>query len=227
MKKKQAIILCSGGIDSTVTAHLVKKRMKYSKIAVLFFNYGQKSIKMERNCAKYVAKSIKSGFKEVSLPELHNLSTSLINIPGKHKSISKSNLKDTRNESKTWYVPSRNTLFLAYASALAEKGFIQYGIKSDIFVGFKCEGNDSYPDSTPSFVEKINSLFAKSLVYPVKVMAPLIKLDKEDIILLGKRLGVNFRKTFSCYIGKNKPCRSCLSCKLREAGFYWAGLEDK
>lgn len=227
MNRKQAIILCSGGIDSVVMAHLIRKRKKYNKIIILFFNYNQLSIKLERACAKSCAKSIKAEFIEISLPELHNLSTSLINKSSKSSKLSIPNLKDTRKESKKWYVPSRNTLFLTYASAFAEKSFIQKNVKSDIFIGFKCEGNDSYPDSTPSFLLKINELFAKSLIYSLKVKAPLINLDKEDIILLGKDLGVDFKKTVSCYVGKNKPCNHCLSCKLREAGFYWAGIKDK
>lgn len=225
---KNAIILCSGGIDSVVTAHHVKKNLNYDSIKILFFNYNQKSLKEERSASKYCAKNIKAEFIEIALPELYKLSTSLINIKGNANKIDKKDLKDTKKESKNWYVPARNLIFISYASALADSIFIKEKIKSDIFLGFKCEGADSYPDTTKDFVNKLNNLLSISSSYPIEVKAPLIEMDKEDIIITGLKLEVNLKKTFSCYSPKsNQHCGFCLACALRKHGFYWANKKDE
>lgn len=225
---KNAIILCSGGIDSTVTAYYVKHKLSYESIKILFFNYNQKSIKEERSASRYFAKQLNAKFIEISLPELHELSTSLINVKGKVNKIRKDDLKDTKKESKNWYVPARNLVFISYASALADSIFIKEKVKSDIFLGFKCEGKDSYPDTTKEFTEKANKLLSNSSSYPIKIKTPLIDMNKEDIIILGLKLGVKLEHTFSCYSPKNHShCGFCLACALRKHGFYWANIKDK
>ena len=222
---KRAIVLCSGGIDSVVTAFYIKKRLRYSSLTILFFDYGQRAIAGERACAKECAKKLKADFKEIKLPGLRTLSFSLINKGGKANEIRKRNLASTREESRCWYVPFRNTVFLSYALALAESNFLKKKIGSTIFVGFKCEGNDHYPDTTATYVRHIN-LLQRAAGGNYRICAPLINKDKEDIIRLGCMLGVDFRKTWSCYVGTKVPCGKCLACALRKAGFYWAGLED-
>ena len=109
---------------------------------------------------------------------------------------------------------------IAEAESIKKKG------KVDIFVGFKCEGKEGYPDASKKFVKKMNELSSVGCSKKIKIISPLIKKDKEDIISLGERLGVNFKNTFTCYIGKRKHCGYCLACKLRQAGFYWAHLHD-
>ena len=225
-KNKNAIILCSGGLDSVVTAHYVKKRLDYNKLIILFFNYGQKSLNAEKGYSKKCVGDLDGKFIEVKLDWLGKISTSLINKKGKVKKLNKKDLKNTKKESEKFYVPCRNSVFLVHALALAESIFIKEGTKSDIFVGFKCEGNESYPDTTKKFVKEINRLSKIGCAGNFKIYAPLILKDKEDIIQLGEKLCVNFRKTFSCYIGKTKHCGNCLACQLRKAGFYWAGLKD-
>lgn len=223
---KKAIVLCSGGLDSVVTAHYVKKRLKYKKIIILFFDYGQKALEQERKMSKICAVDLQGGFKEVKLKELGDLSNSLINKTRELKKLSRRDLKDTRKESEKWYVPCRNLIFLSYALALTETEFSKSGEIYDIFVGFKNDGKESFPDATSTFVKKINSLSREICKRSFKIFVPLIKKDKEEIILLGKELNVDFTKTFSCYVGKEKHCGVCLACKLRQEGFYWANAKD-
>lgn len=220
---KNAIVLCSGGIDSVVTGHYVRKTLKYSKIIVLFFDYNQKSLVKERECSRNCSKELGAKFNEIKLDWLGKISTSLINKKGRAGKIN--NLKDTKKESMKYYVPCRNTVFLVYALALAESLLLKENNKYDIFVGFKNEGKESYPDTTNEFVNEMNNL-SKVSAKGFKIIAPLIEMDKEDIVLIGKRLGVDFKKTHSCYIS-NIPCGKCLACKLRKAGFYWAGIDDE
>ena len=226
MNNKSAIILCSGGLDSVITANYAKNKLGYDRISILLFNYGQKSLVNERKFSKNCARNIKAEFKEIDIKDLGEMSTSLINKEGSARKMSKKDLKDTKRENEKWYVPCRNLVFLSYALAYAESLYIKDKIKSEIFVGFKCEGKESYPDTTKKFIDKLNDVAKIGCSYPIKIKAPLIKMDKEDIVILGERLGVDFRKTFSCYLGKNKHCGECLSCQLRKAGFYWSGIAD-
>ena len=226
MVKKKAIILCSGGLDSVVTAHGVASKYDYKELIILFFNYGQKSLVCERECSQQCADDFGGRFVEVELKWLGEIYNSLINKKGVVKKLEKRNLKDTKKASEEFYVPCRNTVFLVHALALAESIFIKDGLNSDIFVGFKCEGGEGYPDTTKKFVKEINQLSKIGCSGDFKIIAPLISRDKEDIIRLGEKLGVDFKKTFSCYVSNTKQCGSCLACQLRKAGFYWAGVED-
>jgi 7-cyano-7-deazaguanine synthase len=225
--QKNAIILCSGGIDSVTTSFYVKEKLKYDKLKILFFNYNQKSLNAERKFSKLTAKNIKADFIEIKLNELSKLSTSLINIKGKSPKLSAKDLKDTHNLTNKYYVPARNHIFISYALALSDKLFIKSRAKqrSDIFLGFKCEGNNPYQDTTIEFVKQANKIAQATLSKP-KILTPLIDLDKEDIINLAFILNINLKDTHSCYVN-NKHCGSCLSCALRKAGFYWANQKDE
>jgi len=223
---KNAIILCSGGIDSVTTAYYIKKRLNYNNLIFLFFDYGQKSITEEEKCSKVCAKKIKAKFRKIKLHELRGISTSLINKQGSIEKVERKNLKDTKKESKKWYVPYRNAIFLAYAIAVAESIYIKEKKKCDIFVGFKKEGRGGYPDTSQSFLNSIENLSKYSEAGNYSVRAPLMNKDKSDLVVLGKKLGVDFRNTFSCYIGKSNHCGYCLSCRLRQEGFYWANIKD-
>lgn len=223
---KRAIVLCSGGIDSVVTARYVKKILNYEKILLMFFDYGQKGIIAERKCAKKCSKELDAEFVEIGLTGLKKISPSPLNT---NRPISRKNgkhLNDTKKESETWYVPCRNLIFLSYAFSLAEAIKIKSGKKTEIFVGFKNDGKEFFPDASPEFLRKINLVGKTATVGKYHVLAPLIKKDKEDIILLGRKLKVDFEKTFSCYAGKAKHCGTCLACRLRQQGFYWANVKD-
>jgi 7-cyano-7-deazaguanine synthase len=224
MTKKQAIIACSGGLDSITLSYYVKKKLDYSSTTLVFFNYGQKSLKAERKNSQMCAKKIGAKFKEIKINFLRNFSESLINKKGKIENMANKSLKDTEEESNKFYVPMRNTAFISALLAVAEYYFIKEKIKSDIFLGFKNEGRESYKDTTIVYVKEMNKLSRVACTFPFKILAPFIKKDKEDIILIGKKLGVDFNQTHSCYVS-NKPCGKCLACVLREKGFYWAGLK--
>ena len=220
-----AIVLCSGGIDSVTTTHFVSN-MGYSDVTILFFDYGQKSLFSERECSKTCAKNIGAKFCEIKLKWLGEISTSLINKNGTAKKLKRTDLRDTKKESEKFYVPCRNAIFLIHALAFVESLSIKERKNFDIFVGFKNEGKESYPDTTKKFVNKMNELSKISCSRPARILAPLIEKDKEDIIVLGRKLSVNFKKTFSCYVEGKKHCGVCLACKLRQEGFYWAGIKD-
>lgn len=223
---KNALILCSGGLDSVTTAYYVSKKLGYKKIKIVFFDYGQRNIKGEEKFSKICAKNLNAEFIKLRLDNLKKLSSSLINSTQNAKKISKKELKNSKKESDKWYVPFRNTLFLTNALALAESIYIKNKEKYDIFVGFKCEGEENYPDTSKEYIESINNLAGKAGKIKFFIKAPLIEKDKEDIVILADKLGVNLRNTLSCYVGPIKHCGDCIACALRKQGFYWANVKD-
>ncbi|MFH1290733.1 MAG: 7-cyano-7-deazaguanine synthase QueC, partial [Nanoarchaeota archaeon] len=223
---KSAIVLCSGGLDSVTTAFYIKKRLKYKKIFILFFNYGQRTLAIERKFSKLCAKEVDADFLEIDIENLGKISTSLLNSKKEHRRMKRGDLKDLREESEKWYVPCRNLVFLSYALALAESVNVKEKIDSYLFVGFKNEGRGGYPDTSQEFLDSLNKTARVSTIGKYKILAPLINKDKEDIVTLAKNLGVDFKKTFSCYTGSHKHCGTCLACKLRQEGFYWANVKD-
>ena len=211
--KPNSIVLCSGGIDSVATAHYVKYKLKQSPI-ILFFNYQQLALAKERKCSKLCAKQLNSQFIEITLPRMSY---------SNNKPLKITSLKDTSKESAKFYIPARNLIFLSHAISLAEKLRIKH-----LYTGFKHEGKEHYPDTTQEFLNQLNKLSSITTKIKPKIIAPLIKKDKEDIINLALKLNIQLNKTFSCYTPINsKHCGSCLACKLRKAGFYWANQKDK
>lgn len=221
-----AIVLCSGGLDSVATAFYVKKNFKPKAMTFIFFNYCQRNLPGEKKSSQYFARKLDAKWMEIKLPELGKISTSMLNS-SKNWNFNIKNLKSTKEIGSKWYVPCRNTVFLTYTISFAESLFVKNKINSDIFVGFKCEGKESYPDTTEDFVHQINALSKISTESKSQVYAPLIKKDKEDIIIMANKLKIPLEKTFSCYVGPKYHCGRCLACKLRMAGFYWANAEDK
>jgi len=233
--QKNAIILCSGGIDSVTTAYYVKNKLKYNNLVLIFIDYNQKSLKNELYCVRQTSKKLKAKLIIIKLPWLGSFSTSLINKSGT-KTTSESDLsspKKLKETDKIWWVPCRNTAFIISALAYAESQYLNKKIKYNIFVGFKNEGQANFKDQTPEFLRSINNL-QKYATQPgnFKIKAPLIKLDKEDIIKLGNKLRINYKHTFSCYTSKkqksNLPvhCGKCIACQSRKKGFYWSNIKD-
>ena len=225
MEKTQAIILASGGLDSSVLAYYVKKRLK-KKIKLLFFDYGQKCLREEIFCVKKLASELGIPYKTINLQDLKKISTSLIN----------SYKKRHKNEIIKWYVPFRNSIFLAIALAFAESEFIKGKGKSDIFIGVKYEGEIRFKDTSEEFIKEMNDIARFSEKGKFKIKAPFINKDKEEIIELGKKLGVDFESNYSCYVGggfakinkKKIPihCGKCAGCKARKKGFKFSNVRD-
>jgi len=224
--KKNAILLASGGLDSFVMAHYVKKRLK-KKIKILFFDYGQKALREELFCVNKLARQLKAKLMIINLRWLGKISTSFIN----------KNKKTGKDEIIKWYVPCRNSIFLFAALAYAESLFLSKKEKNDIYIGIKYEGELSFKDTTSKFLKKING-FVKNCVQEgrYKILAPFINKDKEEIINLGGKMKINLQDTYSCYIGKgfakiNKRiipihCGVCGGCKARKKGFRFSNIKD-
>ncbi|MBI2630264.1 7-cyano-7-deazaguanine synthase [Candidatus Pacearchaeota archaeon] len=222
-----AIILASGGLDSYVLSWYVKNTLK-KEVRLIFFDYGQKALKEELFCVKQLAREMNCELKIVNLDFLGEISTSLIN---KNESNSKEDIIN-------WYVPCRNTIFLSIALAYAESLFIGKKEENDVYIGIKFEGEIRFNDTTKEYIEEMNKL-AKSCtqVGEYEVFAPFIDKDKEELIQLGKKMGLKLEKSYSCYLGAGFKeivndktpihCGKCAGCLARKKGFKFSEVEDK
>ncbi|MFH0797656.1 MAG: 7-cyano-7-deazaguanine synthase QueC [Candidatus Omnitrophota bacterium] len=215
---KKAVVLLSGGLDSATVLYWAKKRGYF--IFPLAFDYCQRH-KKEISAAKKLARAAGVGLKiiRISLPwQGSSLLDPEVPLPQFYSA--------TTPEIPSTYVPGRNLIFLAFGFSYAEAigaSFVLIGANSIDFSG--------YPDCRPQFFRILNHLVLEGTKRgvegkPIKVLAPLVRLSKADIIRLGIRLKVPYHLTWSCYAGGKKPCGKCDSCFLRAKGFAEAGMAD-
>ena len=220
---RPAVVLLSGGIDSTTTLTIALAE-GYEAYA-LSFNYGQRH-QIETDAARCVAKSL--GAKE------HHIAKIDLRVFGGSALTDKIDVPKQRSETEiahgipVTYVPARNTIFLAYALAWAE-----VIPANDIFLGVNAIDYSGYPDCRPEFIEAFENLANLGTKAGVQgrrfqIHTPLIKFSKADIIRKGVELGVDFSVTHSCYdpTPEGFACGECDSCLLRLKGFREAGLKD-
>ena len=220
IKSNKALVLLSGGLDSSVVLSVCQD--KGYDIYAISFDYGQRH-KVELEYAKFQATFFNCISHEVFKMEFYGGSalTDDIKVPKNRDSHSMS--KDI----PVTYVPSRNIVFLSFASGYAECHDID-----NIFIGVNAIDYSGYPDCRKNFIDNFEKLINKSTKKGLegskfKINTPLINLSKKDIIKLGHKNGVDFSMTSSCYSPKlKKNCGICDSCLLRKQGFEEAGLRD-
>jgi len=220
---KKAVILFSGGLDSTTVLAIAKKQ-GYSCYC-LSFQYGQKqTVELEK--ARLLAIESQVAKHLVLTLDLDKIGGSAltddIEVP------KDTDLEADDTEIPVTYVPARNTIFLAHAVAWAE--VLQ---ATDIFIGINAVDYSGYPDCRPEFLEafiNMANLGTKAGVEDsgrFSIQAPLLEMSKAEIIKTGIALGVDYAKTHSCYdpVGE-KACGHCDACVLRMRGFIEAGVTD-
>jgi len=222
--KKKAVVLSSGGIDSTTS--LAIARAEGYDIYSLSFRYGQRHIQ-EVEAAGRVARALGAEKHLVIDIEMSKIGGSAltddVDVP-----IDRSQAEMEEGIPIT-YVPARNTIFLSYALAWAE--VLE---ASAIFIGVNAIDYSGYPDCRPEYIEafeKMANLATKAAVEgktTVQIHTPLIDMSKADIIRKGLELGVDFSLTHSCYdpFPEGRACGRCDSCLLRKRGFKEAGAQD-
>ena len=220
MKNKKAVVLLSGGIDSSTTLYIALK--KGYDCFCLIFDYGQKH-KKEIQYAKKIAKGAKCPYEIIHF-QLPWKGTSLLD---KKLSIPKNRTtQQIKKEIPSTYVPARNTIFLSFALSFAE------AINAEVvFNGANAIDYSGYPDCRPEYFSalgKVACLGTKKGIEGknIKFLTPLIKMTKSEIIKTGINLKVPYRLTWSCYQGGRKPCQKCDSCLLRIKGFKELGITD-
>jgi 7-cyano-7-deazaguanine synthase len=224
MSGKNAVVLLSGGLDST-TVLAIAKSEGYIPYA-LSFQYGQRHV-AELDAARRIAEAAGVAGHVVAEIDLRvfggSALTADIDVP-KGRSD-----EDMGASIPITYVPARNTIFLSFALAWAET----LGA-SDIFVGVNALDYSGYPDCRPEYIEafeRMANLATKAGVegtQRLQIHAPLMQLTKEGIIRRGLELGVDYSATQSCYDpdADGRACGACDACRLRLRGFAAVGVPD-
>jgi len=224
MSKPKAVVLLSGGLDSTTV--LAMALNQGFEAYAMSFRYGQRH-SVELDSAAQVAQQLGAARHIVVDVNLRMFGGSALtsdsDVP-KNRST-----RDMAHGIPVTYVPARNTIFLSFALAWAEV----LG-SSDIFVGVNALDYSGYPDCRPEYIdayEHMANLATKAGVegaQKLKIHAPLSKLTKADIVKAGTALGVDYSITSSCYDpdAKGSPCGRCDACLLRAKGFAEAGMPD-
>ncbi len=219
MQTKKAVVLLSGGLDST-TCLAIAKSKGYEPYA-LSFSYGQRH-SAELAAAERVAKSF-------AVAQFKVINIDMAGIGGSALTDMSITVPETPSDGiPITYVPARNTVFLAMAL-----GWAEVLDANDIFIGVNAVDYSGYPDCRPAFVEafeKLANLATKKGVMgdQIRIHAPLIDMTKADIIKRGVELGVDYSLTVSCYQAdlEGRACGVCDSCRLRKIGFAEAGIND-
>jgi 7-cyano-7-deazaguanine synthase len=206
--RTRAIVMLSGGLDSTVALYWAMNRGY--EIQTLTFNYFLRS-KKEGQAARKIASINKVKHREINLDFLKEIEDSI-------------SVNPLLKRAEKAYIPSRNVIFYGIATSFAELSDAKY-----IVAGHNRDDIRIFPDSSISFFDHFNSTTKLGLFSgdrTGRVILPLAKLSKKEVIKLGEKLSVPFKLTWSCYRSSNRPCGKCHSCRLRAIAFKEAGIED-
>ena len=221
----KALVLFSGGLDSSVCLGLAVKEYGPDEVLALSIYYGQKHRKeleaSEKVAAFYGVKRITLDLGEI----FRDSRCSLLEAAGEeipHEAYS-AQLAKSDGAPVSTYVPFRNGLFLSSAASVALSSgceVIYYGAHADDSAG------STYPDTSPAFNSAIADAIYIGSGNALRVVAPFIGRPKADVVAVGKEIGVPFELTWSCYEGREKACGLCGTCRDRIRAFRKNGCTD-
>lgn len=218
---KKAISVLSGGLDCTVATSAFAKDYE---IHAITFNYGQKAFEREVKAARQICEKMNWSHEVIGLPWLAEISTSSLNTADDIPEVSFDDLDDAEKSEKTAqsvWVPARNMVFTSIAVSYAES----IGAEM-IIVGWDAEEAATFPDNSKEFLDAFNELIDVGSPDEIRIEAPAIDLDKEEIVRLGVETGAPMELSYSCYKGGEKHCGVCESCMRRRRAFKNSGIED-
>lgn len=235
----KAIVLMSGGLDSTtVAAHALKAGYEVRGLCI---GYGQSHAR-ELDSARKVAARLRIPLHVADASFYADLASySALTDPQTHAMPTARDTATMSDGVPITYVPLRNTFFVTLAAAaleswmlslIEEHGAAPESLRPAIFVGANAIDYSGYPDCRPEFYEslvevlRLGSKLGTAYGVPIAIEAPIIRMSKAEIARYGTELGAPLELTWSCYAGGERPCGTCDSCLLRAAGFADAGLVD-
>lgn len=221
----KALVLFSGGVDSTTCLAIAVDKYGADEVLALSLYYGQKHSR-ELEAARTIAAHYGVKHKELDLALIFADSDCSL-LKGSDGDIPRESyaeqLKKTDGKPVSTYVPFRNGLFLASAASIALSNGcteIYYGAHSDDAAG------NAYPDCSSDFNDAINRAIHLGSGGELRVIAPFIGMNKAQVIAEGLKLGVPYELTWSCYEGGDTPCGVCGTCRDRIAAFRANGMDD-
>ena len=215
----RAVVLVSGGLDSTVCLALARRRA--GEVLALTVDYGQRHrVELERAAAVAAACDAEHVVVALDLSQWGGSALTDPSVPVPDAAVGDSGAIPAT------YVPARNLVFLSLAAGMAEARDADA-----VYLGVNALDYSGYPDCRPEFVDAFRAAAALALKRsvegrPVEFHTPLIGLTKAAIVRLGVELGAPLELTWSCYRGGPEPCRACDACVLRARGFAEAGRPD-
>ena len=221
----KALVLFSGGLDSSTCLALAVNEFGNDEVMALSIYYGQKHDK-EIEAAKAVASYYKVKWLTLDLTSIFADSDCSL-LKGSSSEIPKEDyatqLEKSDGKPVSTYVPFRNGLFLSSAASIALSygcEFIYYGAHADDAAG------DAYPDCSEGFNRAMNEAIYVGSGRQLSIRAPFVGLKKADVVRIGHELSVPYELTWSCYEGGEKPCGVCGTCRDRIEAFRKNGLID-
>ncbi len=219
-RPRGSVVLLSGGMDSATCLALAGRNDR--PVHALTVLYGQRHAREVRSARALARRAGVVEHHVVRLPIAELLSSSLTR---RGRPLPSGGPR--RGRIPSTYVPARNTILLSLALGYAESRRL-----GRVYLGANVVDYSGYPDCRPEFLrafERLARLGTRAGVEgrgAPRVVAPLLRLSKTEIVRLGERLGVPWQLTWSCYAGGARPCGRCDSCRLRSKGFEEAGVTD-
>lgn len=216
---KKAISVFSGGLDCTVATCVYDNDYE---IHAITFNYGQKAFVQELKASKKICEEMGWTHEVIDLPWLSDISNSSLNTDEDIPEVSENDLDDIDKSSETAsnvWVPARNTVFTSIALSYAESIGAEI-----IIVGWNNEEGLTFPDNSQEFLNEFNELIKVGSPDKIRIEAPAINLNKEELVELGVKVGAPMKLSYSCYKGEDEPCGVCESCVRRNRAFKKVGI---
>lgn len=225
---RKAIVLSSGGVDSTTCLGLAVKELDNTNVVSVSVFYGQKHSR-ELECAKAIATYYDVSHVEIDLSDVLKYSDCSL-ISGSSQAIPMKSYADQiaeNGEGKvSTYVPFRNGLMLSAVAALAQSIFPDDEV--DVYLGAHADdaAGEAYADCSPAFTDAMGQAIQIGTYGKVKLAAPLVNMNKAQVVKTGLEIKVPYYLTYSCYLGGDKPCGKCGTCIDRANAFAANGISD-
>lgn len=227
---KKAIVLSSGGVDSTTCVSIAVKELGAENVTTASVYYGQKHSK-ELECAEKVAEFYKVEHRVIDLSKTGILDDSNCSLLEQStESIPEQSYAEQIAENGegmvSTYVPFRNGLMLSAVAALAVAKYPDDEV--DIYLGAHADdaAGRAYADCSEEFTDSIGKAITIGTYEKVHLVAPLVNMNKAEVVATGLKLGTPYELTWSCYKGEDKPCGKCGTCIDRANAFKANGVKD-
>lgn len=228
MPMDKAVVLSSGGLDSTTCLAIAVNKLGAENVSALSVFYGQRHAK-ELEAARNVAKFYNVAHYELDAAEIFRHSDSTLldtSTATLDKGSYAAQIEKNRSPKVNTYVPFRNGLMLSMAASFADGLYDAEHVELYIGVHSDDTAVNAYADCSAKFIAAMSAAIRIGTYEKIHIVAPFLCQTKADIVKVGLELGAPYELTWSCYAGGDKPCGQCATCLDRAAAFKLNGVKD-